>query len=1258
MPFKIDPQSRLEFEYVKHLGTGKNSEVHLAKCVDNEDWVVAIKRCRTDMDDHDSWLKQVEREISALHHLNTAETPNWSLELPLEERFRITENTVEDRFVIQLFSVFDIDGLPAIAIEVAPPSVTSYKLDKPKSVEVMTQLAQAMQVIHAQGTSITDFDPLTKLDRVRWDDKRKQMKIIDWNVTTETKKSQRRDIIYAGRIFYQMVIGQPVWAKIKPSTNDLPDAINEYALDNTGIGIAEWHELEFAIRDVIERLMIQDAPEQIIDADSFVEEMVWLKQIVDLSEEAKAGRRKALEDLETLLKDAIDHRPPEIRKIVDIGNFWMQIAPDNKKAEYQKQIDSAQEVLRSLDLDPLSVAMEYLEAQQYGDAEAEFNNVKNRSTTHVHLYRIINYRLQIAEIAGAIQTQNLLDSAQLKSLVKKLLEVTDSLESPLWEIDPAERIQAEIQEQFPAKVVAMPQIVGLFNDINASKIFNEQVQILLTISRQPMIYRDWHLQEENRIRQIEGEIIPQLQKAENLALIKSRVAPTREQLNRQLDEDKLDLDMVRQYFAQLQEGTIAIDIETYLQDSTLNRPYAPLSIDPSLLPRDKYEVGDNTSSVTALADFEEFQRIWNSILFSDDPVQGKIERFQKLIDRSEEMIKVFSEKLTTITVPGADSTRKTVQKALAEKTDFIDAVDKVYTELKLISNHRIPNISSLQKKWMYVTNFGDSELKRLVTEVQFDVASHTHDQVREKSLEPELAMLVYEILDVPVPTEVMQIGQEIQLAKYMRDTLRDASKALQDPDATREIIGKLNSLTANSLGELDEVLRDVINKLEQFREAMLETDTVRQVRSVYRIGKRRAETNNKDIVAFMDKLDEATETLINKRVQDYETVLDKAKTHAELTREEQTLINSTQKMVDTLRYNNLISERRWHHVQNSLAYLLREHSQAMEGTISSFESFDFAQASKHIEQATRLAQIFEFPYNRKLGRELQLADETLQRLSNHPGITNPIENVKAVDIERLLNEEIQFWEELKTMVGEFTQTSQVSSDTVYTFDTAHLTNLIEQLQFAQEIVADINDIRHTVGQLREFETRINMNQYDFLRPLHQRLTEMMSYNYTTVLAQQLQEIESVATGKRKISNESVLNRLTQGYTLIDLNNQLQILDDATANRRQKQLQSNTYTALKNIRLKNRDERNALAKFITTIPPREIQERDFQAVLQKLAEDRTTYSYLQDAVRTVELPQFGRGNNRTPLTIMLGVLILLAVVALVLVLNNIFGFVAF
>ena len=198
MTFKIDQHSDLEFELTRMLDAGKTSEIHLAQCVSNPNYKVAIKRCRQDSQNTGEWNVQVEREISALHHLNSIETPDWSLDMPLENRLNLTYSTVEERSIIQLISVFDIDGLPAVALEIAPPSITSQPLDQYAFVDMMHQLAQTTFMIHENGVAFTDFDPLVKIPRIRWDANINRIKIIDWNITRETLDYKRRDIIYLG----------------------------------------------------------------------------------------------------------------------------------------------------------------------------------------------------------------------------------------------------------------------------------------------------------------------------------------------------------------------------------------------------------------------------------------------------------------------------------------------------------------------------------------------------------------------------------------------------------------------------------------------------------------------------------------------------------------------------------------------------------------------------------------------------------------------------------------------------------------------------------------------------------------------------------------------------------------------------------------------------------------------------------------------------------------------------------------------------
>jgi hypothetical protein len=1253
MAFKIDQQSDLDFEITKMLDAGKASEIHLAQCTTNPQYKVAIKRCRQDSQNTDEWLVTVEREISALHHLNSAETPDWSFDMPLENRLNLTNSTIEDRSIIQLISVFDIDGLPAVALEIAPPSIASQTLDQYTAIDVMHQLAQTTFMIHENNVAFTDFDPLVKIPRIRWDASINRIKVIDWNITRETQDYKRRDLIYLGRIYYQLLTGYPAWPKNEPPVNGLPHLKNEFSLESTGAGIDKWVSMQSAVRDVIERLMIESTEDIISSADQLLAAMEWVKTLADLSKRIEAGSTTAINEMEDLLQEASNSQPPDLRRIVDVGNFFLRLAPESRGIGHVNQVKSSSYLLKSAYLDRISQAIEYMGQQQYGDAVAELENARSRFSSNRTLSNATEYRYIIANLGEEIQKQSMLDDTQLRDLAEQLLTMVEGLESRLWDIENAEKIRDHIKKTFPPNIVALPPMQELFNDIEASKLYTTQIKVINSKLRQKHVEKNWHILEAQRLDLFNETIIPNFEKAEQQSVIKNRVTARLDQLRQTIQADQKDLDMVQRFLAELSQGTTSIDIEEYLAQSTLNRPYAPLTISPALLPKSESDLSADEIAGPAIERYQTFRQEWDDIMNAGVTVGEKLDNLHDLVDKNQSMIETFREKLPTVVIPNSTGERKTVYKDLEDLTQFVTAVDSVYDELAAIGLTRIPNINSIQTKWVYVTNVKDPELKQFVAAIQSNLATETREKVQIKLLQPELAILVYEILDVPIPDEVMHIGQEAQLHKYVRDTLRQSSGRLQDADEIETVIGELERLTSRNLDELDNAIRQLLVKLEQFRDALRAKTMVRQIRSLYNVIKRKVESDNEDIQAFSDQIAQTVEDLINQKVRAMEQALDKAKTNEPLDNEQELLVRETQRVIDTLRHNNLLQERRWHHIQNSQAYLVREHSRSLEQATTSFNEYEYDKAKQYIDRTFRLAHLFDMPHDNRLSDKLRTATEMVEQLNQHFTITRAVEVVNVEDIDKLLDEEIGFWNELQEVVND-TLLETISDEKIeVAFEPQSIPRFVGCLKLAQSITRSMQDIHHSVDRLHELKQKIDVNNLSsILDNLHTRLDDLLQYNYTQVLSKQITEIEEIAAKTRIISNESVINRLSSGYMLIDMNKQLGILNTDESNRRQHQLQTNAYTALKNIHLRNRDERQALAEFIDSLSSQEMKSREFQGVLTRLAEDPASYTYLLEQVHSNELPNLQSGNSRQQrLFIILVIVVVIAAVAVWLVLSG-------
>ncbi|GEM_PF-2563664 len=1248
MSFRIDGQSTLEFEYKQLLGRGRMSEIHIAQCVENPDLKVAIKRHRSDRQNINEWMQQVEREISVLHHMNTAESADWSFDMSLRNRITFANDTKDQRSVIQLLSVFDIDNSTAIAIEIAPPSITDQKLDKYQFVDAMHQIATLTQIAHDGNLALTDIDPLVKMPRIRWDKDVERIKIIDWNTTRETEDYRRRDIIYLGRIFFQLLTGYPAWAKGEPTVDSLPENYNSYAIDTTGTGIESWIQVETAIRDLIERLMIQDANDAITNADGLMSAVDELKQLSDLAKRIENGSTPATNEMENLLQEASNARPPQLRRIANIGDYFLRVAPETHTRDYINQVKSAGNLLKTAYLDRIGQAIEYFNDERYGDAVAELENARSRFTSSQLLTNSSNYRYAVAQIGETLQNNGKLQGAELKTLMDKLVDMVSGLESRLWDTEDAEKIRDDIRATYPPDIVNMSYMQALFDDIEASEIYSAQIKQINESPRTTLIEDGWTVSETQRIATYTQQFIPKLQEVAEKSFIKGRIDVRLQKLQEDLLADQQDLATVERFLNELREGATNINIEALLEKSSLERPYAPIKISKALLPKDQSELSADEVAGDAIERYQTFRSNWDKVMHAPMGVEEKISVLSSLVSENEDMITIFREQLPTVTVPGKNNERKTVYRDLEDLTQFVNSVDFVYDELGSIGINRIPNINKIQQRWVYVTNVQDPELKRFVSSIQANLAAHTNDKVQEKALPPELSMLVYEMLDVPVPTSVMQIGQEIQLHKYIRTTLRRAEQLLKDADSIDAIIGEFNRLTVRSNGELDQAIEQVINKLEQLKTALQSRTTVRQIRTLYQVIKRKVDSDNESMVAFGEAIDNAVDEIIDSKVRQIEKALDNAKANKPLDREEEILVHDTQRIIDTLRHNNRLQERRWHHVQNSQAYLVREYTQTLEQATTAFNDYKYGESRQHIERAFYLAQLFDMPSDKRLPEELRTAEEMVEQLSQHFTMMRAVETVDTEDIKKFLDDEISFWEKLLEIIKDLGNQSEGEQEIELeiSFEPQSVQHVIEGLDKAQSVIKAMQRIQRAVDRLRDLEQTIDIYDLELLKPLAQRLEDVLLYRYTQALNDNITELEEIATRERIISNESVIRRVSEGYDLIAMNNTLKILNDAETTRRRRQLQTNSYTALRNMQLKNQDERQALADFIDDVmPAQEVESNEFRSVLTRLAEDANSYVYIIEQVHNHQLPNLGANNNRQLRRILM-IVAILAIVALI------------
>ena len=265
---------RTSYTLTEKLGSGAVADVYRATLAGvPTDVVVKVVRQDTTPDEEGQRkIEGVRREGQVLATLNQAEDPVWGNTLGIPDRVRRAQQTASQRLVVALFDSGEMDpDQPYLVQELAPPALERFDVetlaDEKRILSVAHAMARAMALAHQHNLALRDFDPRTKLDRVRmrWLDEedRFEFKLIDWNITGGPEDVPQ-DLFYFGGHLYYLLLGRHLVLDVAGR----PPA-------NLGLGVPGWEWLTEGSREILQRLLHRDPVRRYRRAVELEADLAW-----------------------------------------------------------------------------------------------------------------------------------------------------------------------------------------------------------------------------------------------------------------------------------------------------------------------------------------------------------------------------------------------------------------------------------------------------------------------------------------------------------------------------------------------------------------------------------------------------------------------------------------------------------------------------------------------------------------------------------------------------------------------------------------------------------------------------------------------------------------------------------------------------------------------------------------------------------------------------------------------------------------------
>lgn len=423
-PGQIFKLNNASYEVRKLLGQGAAGDVYLAVLQGAPaPGEVAIKLVQDQYAPGTFQAEGAHTEAEVLTALNRAEDRRWAnLEGPIA-RYRHAHQTLSECQVIRLLDVgLDRDRRMALVQELAPAAIERRDIkqidDERAIIGVVEAIARTIELAHAQGFALKDFEPQGgKGDRIRVDWAHSaNIKLIDWNATAgpnatpEEKASNLFDL--GGHLFYLLT------GLYAPRESQLPI--------EPGVNLPGWFRLTEGSRAIVRRLLYRryQSARELHDDLSWWLGTLTLKTPGDLERRLRltserAERKLAVADL--ALRLAVE--------LPAVGRFELAAA---ERERFEQALDQARRDLDRADRLLIDQGVLNLRTGLYRKAIEEFERYLNDPQLPLDIKRQTRIYLLQARVGAWLREQ--LQGANLaNNAVWQLVgQAADALRRQQW----------------------------------------------------------------------------------------------------------------------------------------------------------------------------------------------------------------------------------------------------------------------------------------------------------------------------------------------------------------------------------------------------------------------------------------------------------------------------------------------------------------------------------------------------------------------------------------------------------------------------------------------------------------------------------------------------------------------------------------------------------------------------------------------------------------------------------------------------------
>ncbi len=393
----------IRYTQIEPLGSGAVADAYAAN-LDGRRVVIKLLSERWPVGGEETL--QCQREGEVLRVLNREEDADYAdATNPLARARRAAETAAGRNIVALLDEGLDDDGRPFVIQELAPGKVEVRPVaridDELRVLKIMGRVAQAMTLAHKCNFALRDFEPRTKMDRIRvredGEGRVQEVRLIDWNITGGPELFAQ-DLFYFGGQLHYLLLGRHL---------DLEsDGRPPYTL---GLGMAAWNNITEGSRSILMRLLNREPSRRYQTAAELATDLAWMERTVELGLFATTADRLRDRAFEARGQDRYDR----LLAVADLA--LRRLSPgDPTRQTFETLRGQARDELDKDLWQPLAMARVSLLAKQYSQAVANFDREIDRLDRRTEPARLARYLRLQAQVGQALRTQGVADPSQAR----------------------------------------------------------------------------------------------------------------------------------------------------------------------------------------------------------------------------------------------------------------------------------------------------------------------------------------------------------------------------------------------------------------------------------------------------------------------------------------------------------------------------------------------------------------------------------------------------------------------------------------------------------------------------------------------------------------------------------------------------------------------------------------------------------------------------------------------------------------------------